>query len=1020
MKLFFFDTETTWLNENVDRIIQLWGIFWEMDEKDFSFDEIYTINQYINVDIPIPKKASDVHGIKNEDLLSYWYINKYIYKFLNAVSEADYVVCHNVNFDSKFLKAETKRLWIPFDWENVKWICTMTSTTELVNWKWWKYPKLTKLHEFLFWRDFDWAHDAMADIKATRDCFLELCRRYNFYENWEFKKNVVNHSENNLFQDENGNVGHSPILELSSRSIYWDMANLDWKDNREAIEVLKILTEWKKSIFLTGKAWTWKSTLIRWIIWANNVRHKFPIVLGSTWISALNIWWQTIHSFFWLWHSDVYYKDISKVKRFKLSRSNSISLKECPFVIIDEVSMVNSNTIDIVDALMRRALKNDSPFWWKQMLFVWDIFQLPPVRKDDRWLKFNNYYKSEWFFHSDVFKILKYDVVELIRNYRQWEDQHLSIILDHIREWNVLDDDLNVLNWCVLNKAWDDTIVLFSHNADVDYYNQKKLNELPWEEYHFSAHIDWDYPESLKPMNDEIVLKKWARVMMLNNDFDKRWVNWSIWTIIDVVNLSDSPYLVVEIDWEEFEVVKYTRKYAPLIYNEIKEEFVEDLKWTYTQFPVKLAYAITIHKSQWLTFDKCKMDIWKVFVWGQAYTALSRVKSLSWLSLNSIVSKEKLFFDQRIKEFRKNVEILRERCKLCNSLPSSTLLTDYTKTLYQWWDFINIICLWYEDKIKLILNKFKSSIITTFKDRFWLNTHFFFDIEEDKIWIIQSVKNEDVFKEEVSENQVKNKEFKRIVMKNTDCYMYEQKLKHKNAYERWTTEDDSKLLELYNKWKSIKELCEIFERNNWSIRSRLRKLWIDLNEKSLIVKSFITENPVKQIIDSDALYYWTEEDNKKLIKLYNEWKSLNELNEIFKNMNRDVVYQLNRLWILKNDNNKNYIINDIDIVVVDEEDFLPEGKYEKYLMTPWLKTKEYIEKENDKLLFKELFKIVVRKSNETGISYSRIIRMRRVIDIAIKKPLTKKELMSYFFPVKAKETYDLIWEEFIETIKNYH
>ncbi len=1233
MKLFFFDTETTGTQPWVDYIIQLWGIFWEMNEEDFSFNEMYIINQLINVDVKIPEWATAVHGIKNEDLIWYEKIDKYIYKFLAILLEADYVVGHNIEFDKGMLLWEASRLWISFDWSKIKWIDTMKPCAELVNWVWWKRPKLIALHEFLFWKGFDWAHDAMADIRATKDCFLELCKKYHFYENWVFKGKITNSLKDDFSHNDYNDLTRSPILELSSNSIYWDMANLDWKDNREAVEVLKILTAGKKSLFLTGKAWTWKSTLIKWIIWANNVRHKYPIILWSTWISALNIWWQTIHSFFWLWHSDVYYKDISKIKRLKISRSNSISLKKCPFVIIDEISMVNSNTIDVVDTLMRKALNNDSPFWWKQMLFVWDIFQLPPVCKDGRTSKFGCFYKSEWFFHSDVFKILNYDVVELVRNYRQWEDQQLSIILDHIREWNIMDKDLVTLNWCILNKTWDDSIVLFSHNKDVDNYNQKKLNELPWETYHFSAYISWDYPESLQPMKDEIVLKKWARVMMLNNDSDKRWVNWSIWKIIDVVNIWENPYLIVEIDGDEYEVVEYTRKYAPLVYDIIKEEFVEDLKWTYTQFPVKLAYAITIHKSQWLTFDKCKMDIWKVFVWWQAYTALSRVRSLSWLSLNSIVEKEKLFFDSRIKEFRKNVEILKEWNSLCMRLPSPTLLTNYTKTLYQWWNSIRVICLWYEDKIKLILSKFKSLIIKSFMDKFWLDIHFFFNDVEFKN--VQFVEDETINKEDEAQELKQNTEVKRIVMKNTDCYMYEQKLLHKNAYEKRRNEDDEKLLELYKNWKSINELCKIFERNNWSIKSRLRKLWVDLNRKSEVNCDSPSQNLAEQTWDLKAVYYYrTESDNKELLKLYKEWKSISELNDIFKDRNTDAEYQLNRLWILNkncdsqkeinesNDeddidgiigtknqedeiwwiNNSKIVFNklvyprtwkkwtaeeitraismvnnwvpvekivetigrsitailsklseewllnklsdsflyslvsikdgnslnlsfldslseqqanilinykwdvitlywlkileswvasilskfkwkclylnwlkylseedafslsqfkwdiislkwldmldstvidvlnwfkweivlsdkyhdlfktnEVDEVIVDDNnDILPEWQFQEFLTKSWLKTKEYIEKEKDKILFKKLCEIVMTKAIFYDKKYYRIIRINRVVDIVLIKPTTKMALKKLFYAHKADETFGILWEEFLDAIKTYH
>ena len=713
MKVFFFDTETTWTNNKVDKIIQFWGIFWEFNEDSYDFVEIDRINQFINVDVEIPEWATAIHWIRNEDLVNYWYIDEYINSFLSYIEKADFVVGHNVEFDRWMLEWEAKRLWINFNFNNVVWVDTMKPSSELVNWIWWRWPKLQKLHEFLFWYAFDNAHDAMADIEATKNCFIELVKKYDFYENWKFKNKIINNNEHSVTTYE--------------KSIYTELANSQWKHNKEALEVLDILNKWKKSIFLTWKAWTWKSTLIKWIIWVNIENNKCPIVLGSTWISALNIWWQTIHSFFWLWRSEVYFKDIWKVRNLKLKQGKIRKLREAPFIIIDEVSMVHSNTLDIVDSLMRLALKNDSPFWWKQMLFVWDIYQLPPVRKENRFSLFWDYYKSERFFHSEVFKALQYEVIELTYNYRQKEDTALSNILDHIRDESVNEEDIYQLNLCKNHIADDDTIVLYSHNMDVDLYNQEQLDKLEWPEYILSPDSSWDYPDTLKPFKDDIVIKEWAKVMMLTNDQAMRWVNGSIWTITRIEWDVEYPNIYVNIDWMEYEVDKYTRKNAPLVFDEKKWVFEEEILWTYTQYPFKLAYAITIHKSQWLTFDHCKMDIWKVFVWWQAYTALSRVRSLNWLTLTWTVSKDKLFFDPRIKEFKINMEVAREWKRLYQKLPSPTLLDEYTRASYDWWFFININCFWFEDKIELILSKFTASIREDFKEKFWYSVKFFFD-----------------------------------------------------------------------------------------------------------------------------------------------------------------------------------------------------------------------------------------------------------------------------------------------------
>ena len=187
MKLFFFDTETTWLCPWVDRIIQFWGIAWILDEETFEFTETERINQLINTDVKISPMATAVNWIRNEDLLDYDYMDSYLPKFLELINEADYVVGHNIPFDANMIIGECRLNNMEFYPEEINRVDTMKPTTYLVNWRWGRRPKLSALYNFLFWCDFENAHDAMADIEATKDCFLELCSKYHFYENWEFK-----------------------------------------------------------------------------------------------------------------------------------------------------------------------------------------------------------------------------------------------------------------------------------------------------------------------------------------------------------------------------------------------------------------------------------------------------------------------------------------------------------------------------------------------------------------------------------------------------------------------------------------------------------------------------------------------------------------------------------------------------------------------------------------------------------------------------------------------------------------
>lgn len=174
MKLFFFDTETTGLNPDRDRIIQFWAIFGTLDEKTGKFHEERIINQYVKIDEEIPEQASNVHHIYKADLEPFGYIQDYIKEFVAYMIKADYLIGHNVDYDRKMFMGEINRCEVKFNPNDHKWFDTMMSTVELVNWPGGRRPRLSQLYRFLFGKDFDDAHDAMADIRATKDCFLEL------------------------------------------------------------------------------------------------------------------------------------------------------------------------------------------------------------------------------------------------------------------------------------------------------------------------------------------------------------------------------------------------------------------------------------------------------------------------------------------------------------------------------------------------------------------------------------------------------------------------------------------------------------------------------------------------------------------------------------------------------------------------------------------------------------------------------------------------------------------------------
>ena len=449
------------------------------------------------------------------------------------------------------------------------------------------------------------------------------------------------------------------------------------KDNTDAMHFLKSLDETDDCCFLTGKAGTGKSTLIKDIIEFCNEIGKSPLVLWSTGISALNIWWQTVHSFFSLWIENVFPKEIKpylvdkKNKKYKLKKSKIQTLINVPFIVIDEIGMVNSNTLDCINLLMKYYLAKDvgdetrikQPFWGKPVIFVGDVFQLPPVSTQERKQKFGEHYASERFFDSTTFKKkLNYTTIELKKNYRQECDTFFWEMLDAMRNETITDDHLAKLNKQV-KQAATDVILLSTHRGKVDETNHKKIQELPGQEYLYEWYTDGYFPDSMKKTDNILKLKKGAKVMMVTNDAFWKWINGSMGT---VQNLWED-YIDVQIGGEVIMVTSESRANKEITVSS-KWKITENILGTYDQFPLKLAYAITVHKSQWMTFDACNLDLCDTFTGGQAYTALSRSKTLSGITLLNKIEKKHIFFHPSIKLFVDN--------NVSSSIPKKEI-TDY-------------------------------------------------------------------------------------------------------------------------------------------------------------------------------------------------------------------------------------------------------------------------------------------------------------------------------------------------------
>ena len=421
--------------------------------------------------------------------------------------------------------------------------------------------------------------------------------------------------------------------------------------NKEFQDALNLIQYTRQSVFLTGKAGTGKSTFLRYICEHTEKKH---VVLAPTGIAAINAGGSTLHSFFKL----PFYPllpdnpDFSLQRGrihefFKYTKPHRKLLEELELIIIDEISMVRADIIDAVDRILRVYSRNlREPFGGKQILLVGDVFQLEPVVKGDEREILNRFYPTPYFFSARVFNQIDLVSIELQKVYRQTDATFVGV-LDHIRNNTVGATDLQLLNTRygtqIEESEADMYITLATRRDNVDHINDKKLAELPGEPVTFSGEITGDFPESSLPTSQELVLKPGAQIIFIKNDFDRRWVNGTIGIISGFDPFEETLYVITD-DGKECDVKRESWRNIRYKYNEEKKQIEEEELGTFTQYPIRLAWAITIHKSQGLTFSRAVIDFTGgVFAGGQAYVALSRCTSLEGIQLKKPVSRADVF-----------------------------------------------------------------------------------------------------------------------------------------------------------------------------------------------------------------------------------------------------------------------------------------------------------------------------------------------------------------------------------------
>ena len=419
----------------------------------------------------------------------------------------------------------------------------------------------------------------------------------------------------------------------------------DFVLSEEFESIVEQLENTKDHFYITGKAGSGKSTLLAYF---RSVTQKNTAVLAPTGVAAIRVKGQTIHSFFGFPPKVIQTRHIKKVRQIEL-------LQNLETLIIDEISMVRADVFDAIDYSLRvHRKKLTQPFGGVQVIVFGDLFQLPPVvNMDESSLLERIYPNGQFFFHSNIFQDAQFKTLELQSIYRQTDD-HFIYLLNAVRDGSITNSQIDNLNDSLVDNFEMDEgkIILTTTNARASGINQNYLKQLSSEEFSYRAQATGQFYKELFPTDEVLKLKKGAQVIMIKNDPEKRWVNGSIGTIHDI----DEKKIKVKINHKIYEVKKEKWDRIQYSYDDDQQEVLENVTGSFKQYPMRLAWAITIHKSQGQTFEKVIIDMSQgSFAPGQLYVALSRCISLEGIELlrplkksDVIVNKQLIGFQDRL------------------------------------------------------------------------------------------------------------------------------------------------------------------------------------------------------------------------------------------------------------------------------------------------------------------------------------------------------------------------------------
>ena len=477
---------------------------------------------------------------------------------------------------------------------------------------------------------------------------------------------------------------------------------MDYDFNNEMFRLaVELVNQSSSNIFLTGKAGTGKTTFLKYI--RENCPKQIAVV-APTGVAAINAGGVTMHSFFQLPFSPFIpdaagFRDQNEetttrsnlLSKLRMTTEKKKILQELELLIIDEISMVRCDMLDAVDAILRHIRRrHNERFGGVQVLFIGDMFQLPPVVKENEWWLLKEFYNSPYFFDSLVIKEEPPVYIEFNKIYRQSEERFINV-LNQVRN-NQLDDEGRELLEDRFSSDFhrtkkDGYIILTTHNERARIKNETELNKLDSGLFSYQAEIEGDFPESAYPIEEDLRLKVGAQVMFIKNDTEriKRYFNGKIGIVTELdnekilVQCKDEPG-EIEVKKEKWENIRYT-------VDRTSRHLKEEVLGSFTQYPLRLAWAITIHKSQGLTFEKVIIDAGEAFAPGQVYVALSRCTTLNGIVLQSHIRTTKMFSDERIVRFSKTnssknvIENELQRSKKDYQLKILLSLFDYKRTI---------------------------------------------------------------------------------------------------------------------------------------------------------------------------------------------------------------------------------------------------------------------------------------------------------------------------------------------------